>query len=208
MPDSDAPACVPCKRPPGRPRCDAARKAVLEAANSLLEEVGFARLSMEGIAARAGVSKATIYRWWPSKGAVAMEAFLGAVSPRIAFPDTGSAERDITTQMVTLSEIYRGLTGRVVCELIALGQSDRETLSSFVEGYLTPRRTAAKEVLRRGIERGEIRPDIDLDLLVDALYGPIFHRMLVRHRPLEEGYVRHLARLVFSSLAVSTSPIA
>jgi len=192
------------KRPPGRPRSVAARKAILEAANSLLEEVGFARLSMEGIAARAKVSKATIYRWWPSKGAVAIEAFLAATSPRIAFPHTASAVADVTSQMLTLAGVYRGVTGRIVCECIALGQSDPDTLESFVEGYLRPRRAEARNALRRGVQSGEIRPDVDLDVLVDALYAPIFHRMLARHLPLDDDYVLQIARIVFAGVALSS----
>ncbi|WP_243366843.1 TetR/AcrR family transcriptional regulator [Fundidesulfovibrio soli] len=191
------------KRPPGRPRSDAARKAILDAANSLLEESGYAKLSMEGIAARAGVSKATIYRWWPTKGAVAMEAFLGAISPRIAFPHTESAIADVTTQMRSLVRAYLGVDGRVVCELIALGQSEPETLASFVDGYLKPRRNAAKDALLRGVKSGEIRPDLDMDMLVDALYGPIFNRLLVRHLPLDEDYAEGVARIVFSGAGAS-----
>jgi AcrR family transcriptional regulator len=194
------------KRLPGRPRSDTARNAVLEATNSLLEEVGFSRLTMEGIAGRAGVGKATLYRWWPSKGAVAMEAFLAAVSPKIAFPHTDSAVADTTTQMLRLAQAYRGTSGRVVCELIALGQADPEILAAFIEGYMTPRRDAAKEVLRRGVLSGQIRADADLDLMVDALYAPIFHRMLLRHRPLDDAFVRRIAALVFSGLAPRQDP--
>jgi len=190
------------KRLPGRPRSDAARNAVLEAANSLLEEVGFSKLTMEGIAARACVGKATLYRWWSGKGAVAMEAFLAAITPKIAFPHTDSAMADIITQMLRLAEAYRGTTGRVVCELIALGQADPEVLATFIEGYMIPRRDAAKEVLQRGVQAGQIRPDVDLDLMVDALYGPLFHRMLLRHRPLDDAFVRDLASLVFSGLVL------
>jgi len=191
----DQNACA--KRPPGRPRSGRVREAVLKAANELLEESGFAGLSMEGIAARAKVGKATLYRWWPSKGAVAMEAFLAALSSRIAFPHTLSAVADVTTQMLSLASVYRGVTGRIVCELLALGQSDPDTLAAFVEGYLQPRRTAAKEVLARGVRGGEIRPDVNLDALVDALYGPIFHRMLVKHAPLDDAFVTGHAQLVF-----------
>lgn len=189
------------KRLPGRPRSDAARSAILDAANGLLEEVGFARLTMEGIAARAKVGKATVYRWWPSKGAVAVEAFMSAVATRIAFPRTDSAVVDITTQMVRLAEVYRGTTGRIVCELLALGQTDPEILAAFMDGYMLPRREAAKQALRRGIEAGEIRDDVDLDVIVDALYGPIFHRMVQRHRPLDEPFIHQLAALVFAGLA-------
>jgi AcrR family transcriptional regulator len=194
------------KRLPGRPRSDSARNAVLEATNDLLLEVGFSKLTMEGIAVRAGVGKATLYRWWPSKGAVAMEAFLAAVSLKIAFPHTDSAVADITTQMLRLAEAYRGTTGRVVCELIALGQADPDILAAFIEGYMIPRRDAAKEVLRRGVQAGQIRADVDLDLMVDALYAPLFHRMLLRHRPLDDAFVRHLAALVFSGLALRQAP--
>lgn len=189
------------KRLPGRPRSGAARAAVLEAANELLEEAGFSRLTMEGIAARAKVGKATLYRWWPSKGAVAMEAFLAALSSRIAFPHTDSAVRDVTTQMLRLAEAYRSASGRVVREMIALGQADPEVLAAFLEGYMHPRRDAAKEVLARGVASGEIRPDVDLDLAVDALYGPIFHRMMLGHRPLDDAFVRQLAEVVFAGLA-------
>ena len=189
------------KRPPGCPRSDSCRTVALEAANTLLEEVGFAKLSMEGIAAKAGVSKATLYRWWPSKGAIAMEAFMAATLPRIAFPHTDSARADVTAQMRMLAEAYRGATGRIIRELIALGQSDPGTLQAFVDGYLTPRRNATKEVLRRGIASGEIRPDVDLEILVDALYAPIFHRRLLEHQPLDDGFVSQLADMVFSSVA-------
>lgn len=194
--------CAPgVKRLPGRPRSDAARSAVLEAANSLLEEAGFSKLTMEGIAARAGVGKATLYRWWPSKGAVAVEAFMTAVARRIAFPQTDSAVADITTQMLRLAEVYRGTTGRIVCELIALGQADPEILAAFMDGYMLPRREAAKQALRRGIAAGQIRGDVDLDVMVDALYAPLFHRMMQRHRPLDDAFVRQIAGLVFAGLA-------
>lgn len=188
------------RRQPGRPRSDVARKAVLEATNALLEEVGFSRLTMEGIAARAGVGKATVYRWWPTKGAVAMEAFLEAVSPRLAFPRTEDAAADITSQMRRLARLYRGATGRVVCEMIALGQADPDTLDAFMQGYMLPRREAAKEVLRRGIAAGQLRADVDLDHAIDALYGPIFHRMLLGRHPLDDAFVQGVASLVFSGL--------
>jgi len=188
------------KRPPGRPRSSTCRMLALEATNTLLEESGFAKLSMEGIAAKAGVSKATLYRWWPNKGAVAMEAFMAATLPRITFPHTESAMADITAQMRMLAEAYRGATGKIIRELIALGQSDPKTMETFVEGYLTPRRNATKAVLRRGIETGEIRPDVDLEILIDALYAPIFHRLLLEHQPLTDDFVLQLAGLVFASV--------
>jgi len=177
---------------------------VLEAANSLLEEVGFAKLTMEGIAARAGVSKATLYRWWPSKGAVAMEAFMAATLPRITFPQTNSAVADVTAQMLMLAQAYRGVTGQLIRELIGLGQSDPEALATFVDGYLLPRRAATRDVLLRGVASGEIRPGLDLEILVDSLYAPIFHRLLLQHLPLDDAFVRRIAALAFASVTLST----
>jgi AcrR family transcriptional regulator len=185
------------KAAPGRPRSESTHEAILQAANELLEENGFSGLTVEAIAASAGVAKTTIYRWWPNKGAVAMEAFLAATSPKIAFPETGSAINDVVTQMRTLIGVYNGVTGKIVSELIALGQSDPETLRNFVTGYLEPRRTAAKRILKDGMERGEIRGDVDPDILVDSLYGPIFHRMLSKHAPLTEEFAQGVADYVF-----------
>ena len=103
---------------PGRKRSEASRRAILDAAFAILEEVGFETLSIEGVAARAGVGKTTIYRWWPSKGVLAVEAFLDGVAPTIAFAEAGSATADMTAQMQALAEIYRGRTGRFVREMI------------------------------------------------------------------------------------------
>jgi AcrR family transcriptional regulator len=183
----------------GRRRSNESRDAILKATNELLEEVGFAKLSIEGIAARAGVGKTTIYRWWTSKGTLAIEAFLDAVAPQIAFPCTSSAVADIKAQIPKVAKVYRGRTGRIICELIALGQTDPETRRLFVAGYLEPRRSAAKQVLQRGIEQGELRDDIDLDVVVDALYGPLFHRMLTGHAGLSDTFVRTHVALVLDS---------
>lgn len=184
----------------GRPRCEESHAAILRAASQLLEEVGFARLSIEGIAVRAGVGKATIYRWWSCKGAVAMEAFLSATEQKVIFPQTGSAIADVTAQMCVLAEAYQGVTGRIVGEVIALGQSDPDSRKAFVEGYLEPRRSAARIALQRGVEQGEIRTDVDLDILVDALYAPIINRLLLRPGSLNESFVKELASLVFNGV--------
>jgi AcrR family transcriptional regulator len=156
---------------------------------------------IEGVAAKAGVGKATIYRWWSSKGAMIVEAFMRGVSPELAFPDTGSAAADIAQQMARLSKVYRGSTGRIVREMIAMGQFDPETLHLLSEGYLRPRREAAKEVLRRGITQGEFRPDIDLDVVIDALYAPIFHRLLIGHARTDAALLQFMTTTVLGGIA-------
>jgi AcrR family transcriptional regulator len=189
------PICPP-RRPRGRPRGDEARIAILEAAYALLEEGGLAGFTIEGVAARSGAAKTTIYRWWPSREALAVAAFLAAAGPRIAFPRTSSAADDIRAQMRRLAVVYRGKTGRVVRDLIAAGHGDPGAAAAFVEGYVRPRREAVREVLQRGIEAGEFRAGLDLEGAIDALYGPVFYRLLVGHGPLTQAWTERVAEIV------------
>lgn len=188
----------------GRPRDDAARQSVLWATASLLEEVGFDKLSIEGIAARAGVAKTTVYRWWRNKGVLALEAFLTAVSPKIAFTETGAPLDDLRAQIQKVGKLYRGKTGRILCELIALGQANPETHRQLLDGYLTPRRTVAKACLQRAIAQGVLRNDIDLDIMIDAIYGPLWYRMMLQHAPLDVVSIDALLDLAFHG--VTTRP--
>ncbi len=185
----------------GRPRDDTARLAVLKATAQMLEEFGFDKLSIEGIAARAGVAKTTIYRWWQNKGVLAIEAFLTAVSPKIAFAETAEPLQDLRAQVHKVAKLYRGKTGRILCELVALSQADTETHRQLIEGYLEPRRLTAKACLQRAITRGALRKDVDLDIMIDAIYGPIWHRMVLKHGPIDAVYVDALLDLVLRGLA-------
>lgn len=196
-------------KPGGRPRDDASREAILQATHDLLEEVGFDKLSIEGIAARAGVAKTTIYRWWPQKGMLAIEAFLAAISPKLAFSETASAITDLRTQVQNVGRLYRGKTGRIICELVALSQADPATCRAFTEGYMLPRRQAAKKCLQRGIAQGEFRGEFDADQILDAIYGPIWYRMLMRHGPLDTAYIDTHLDLILAAIArPATRPTA
>jgi AcrR family transcriptional regulator len=200
-----APACPP-RRPRGRPRGDEARVAVLEAAYALLEEGGLAGFTIEGVAARSGAAKTTIYRWWPSREALAVAAFLAATGPRVAFPRTGSVADDIRAQMRRLASVYRGKTGRVVRDLIAAGHGDAGAAAAFVEGYIMPRREVVREVLLRGIKAGEFRAGLDLEATIDALYGPVFYRLLVGHGALDQAWTERVAEIVLNGCRVDGAP--
>jgi AcrR family transcriptional regulator len=200
----DAPAKAMTRA--GRPRDDGAHSAILNAANAILEEKGVAGFSIEAVAARAGVGKTTIYRWWPSKGALAIAGFLAETGPKIFYPDSGSAVADLTDQLKRVATVYGGAAGRVLAAIIAEGQRDPNTIQAFIEGYAKPRRDEAKIILQAGIDRGELRPDLDLDIALDALYGPIYYRMLVPIGPLDAAWVEKLAANVLAGLA--TSPTA
>jgi AcrR family transcriptional regulator len=190
----------PEARPPGRPRSERARRAILQAANELLEGEGFAAVTVEAIAERAGVSKATVYRWWPNKAAVVMDGFLSTVSSEVPFPHTGHAREDIRLHMRRLTEAFGGKIGRTVAALIAEGQTDPELAEALRSRWLSVRRAEAWEILELGIERGELREDLDLEVAVDVLYGPIYYRMLVGHAPLDDDFADALADHIFSGL--------
>ena len=190
----------PQSRPPGRPRSERAHRAILQAANELLENEGFAAVTVEAIAERAGVSKATIYRWWPNRAAVVMDGFLSIVSSEVPFPHTGYAREDIRIHMRRLAEAFSGNLGRTVAALIAEGQADPELAEALRSRWLSVRRTEAREILELGIERSELREDLDPEVAVDVLYGPIYYRMLVGHAPLDEDFANTLADHVFAGL--------
>jgi AcrR family transcriptional regulator len=191
----------PQARSPGRPRSERAHRAILQAANELLESEGFAAVSVEAIAERAGVSKATIYRRWPNRAAVVMDGFLSTVSSEVPFPHTGHAREDIRIHMRRLAEAFSGKIGRTVAALMAEGQSDPELAGALRSRWLLVRRAEAREILELGIERGELRVDLDPEVAVDVLYGPIYYRMLVGHAPLDDDFADALADHVFAGLA-------
>jgi AcrR family transcriptional regulator len=191
-------------RPRGRPRGDEVRVAILRAANALLEEKGYAGFTIEGVAARCGAARTSIYRWWPSRGALAMAGFLAETAPKISYPQTDSAIADIREQMKRVARVYGGKVGRTIAAIVAEGQGDPETLRAFIHGYVKPRRADAKRVLQRGVDSGELRPDLDLEVVLDALYGPITYRMLVPHSPLTPAWAAALADHVFRDLRVET----
>jgi len=186
------------KRPPGRPRSEQARVAILRSALKLLGENGFPALSMEDIAAHANVGKATVYRWWPNKAALITDAFASTATRKLHFPDTGSVHTDMSQQMRQVIKVFRSRRGRILAAILAAGQSDNGLITAFRERFMKPRRQEAYATLRRGIVRGELRRNLDMDLLLDSLYGPIYMRFLIRHEKLTPAFVDHLCELVLS----------
>jgi AcrR family transcriptional regulator len=192
-----APRKRPRTRTAGRPRSDASRSAILKAAYTILREGGFACFTVEGVAARAGAGKATIYRWWKTKGTLAIEAFLVALAPRMdARDDTASAMADLRTHVHHAAGVYRGRTGQLLRELIALGQEDSATSKVLRTDFIEPRRQEALRLLRRAQQSGELPRHTDIDVLADALWGPIFHRLLVTRMPIDRSFVGKLLDLV------------
>jgi AcrR family transcriptional regulator len=188
------------KRPPGRPRSEKARQAILRSTLQLLGRSGFSQLTIEDIADRAKVGKATVYRWWPNKGALIADAFANSTIRKLRFPDTGSLQTDLSRQMRQVVKIFSSRQGRILSAILAAGQTDRELIAAFRERFVWPRRRDAYAILRRGIDRGELRKRVDLDLLLDSLYGPIYMRFLIRHDRLTNDFVDRLSALVLSGV--------
>jgi len=184
----------------GRHRSLEAEAAILKAALYLLERKPLRKVSADAIAQRAGVSKATIYKWWPNKSLVALDAFLAGITERVIMPDTGSAERDFTEQLQSLIAFYLSPLGKIFSQFIAEGQSDPEFLALFRERFLYTRREAAKIMWRRGVERGEICSDIDSEIVLDLIYGPMIFRLLVGHGSLSDEEACTMVKVVFSGL--------
>jgi len=177
---------------------------MLQAAIDLIESRGFAAVSVDEIAAEAGVSKATVYRWWPNKATLTLDAVLSIADAALPHPETGSAYEDLRRHLRYLIRIYRGpRTGPMIAALHAHAQHDHELAAAVMERVQTPRREAAKEILRDGVERGDLRPELDLDATLDCLYGPLYYRFLITHEPMGPKYADLVLDQIWPALVAS-----
>lgn len=175
-------------RQPGRPRCEETARAILRATFEVLEEQGLAALTIEGVAERAGVGKATVYRWWPNRAVLAIDAFFAEVAPRIPFGDTGSVVEDFRSQMHRVVREMNGRRGRVLRSIIAAAQMDEDVAEAFRARWLRPRRAEGARAIERAVARGELPAGLDTEFLFDVLYGPLYLRLTVGHRPLTRRF--------------------
>jgi rhodanese-related sulfurtransferase/AcrR family transcriptional regulator len=197
----DADPCQAARR--GRPRSEKARMAILEAAAELLLTRGLGAVSMNAVAGRAGVSKATIYRWWPSKETLALDALYhewAVMHPPAR--DTGPLHADLVSLLCPWVELLGDRPyGSVVAALIAEARADSKFAAEYRARFVGPRREHGQAIFRRAIERGEIAADTDVELALDLVYGPLYHRLLQGHLPLDDGFVRDVVDAVVRSLA-------
>jgi AcrR family transcriptional regulator len=190
------------ERPIGRPRDARADRAILEATLKLIAERGVHEFRTEDVAARAGVGKGAIYRRYRSKDELVTAAVAALVSEEIAVPDTGSTRADLLVLMREAVELYRGsLASRLMPNLIGAIAQKPELARTVRDGFLTGRRVALTQVLERGVERGDLRPDVDLELALDVLGGPLFYRLLVTGGPLDEQLAEGVADLILRGFA-------
>jgi AcrR family transcriptional regulator len=170
-------------------RSEHAREAVLEAVDDLLVERGFAGVTIEGIAARAGVAKQTIYRWWSSKVDILMDAFIDDMAQHLTPPDHGDLGLDLRAHLSRTADfLTRADAGAVFRALVGQAQHDPELATRLRGDYLSQQRVRDRLPLVRAVERGQLPPDTDLDQAIDQLLGPIHYRVLVTGQPVPREF--------------------
>ncbi|HEX2673169.1 MAG TPA: TetR/AcrR family transcriptional regulator [Polyangiaceae bacterium] len=172
----------------GRPKAESAAShaAIMDAVHALLQEKSVRDLSMDEIAKRASVGKPTLYKWWPSKAALVMAMFHERIARRREASRVKTAEDAIRSNVRRLIREFNGLFGKVMAELIAEGQSDPEILSDLREQHMLPRRLVTIAEIERGKTDGEFRSDLDPESLIDAIFGALYFRFLLRMAPLTD----------------------
>lgn len=188
----------------GRRPADEVRADVLRAVGGLLLEEGIADLTFERVARLSGVSKTTLYKWWPSKGALALDGYFHAVQQPLAFDDTGDVRADLTSQLRAFARIMtRTPGGRILAELIGQSQTDEDLATAYRALYSSERRRLAGERLRRAQELGQIREDVDVQVVVDQLWGAVYHRLLIPDEPVTDDFVLALVSNLMDGITPS-----
>ena len=169
---------IESSRSPGRPRSDAARQSILEAAFRMMADRGYEGMAIEAVADAAGVGKTTIYRWWRSKADLAVEAFFEATKAELRFPETGSARQDFRCQIVDLARLLRGSRGAVLAATLGGARVDRDLARALGERWLEPRRRWGLARMQKAVADGECHSGVDIAAALGILYGPLYTPLL------------------------------
>lgn len=186
----------------GRRPADEVRADVLKTVGDLLLTEGSADLTFERIARLSGVSKTTLYKWWPSKGALALDGYFHAVEQTLAFHDTGDIRADLTSQLRAFAQVMTQTPGgRVLAELIGQSQTDPDLAEAYRNLYSSERRRLAAERMQKAQAAGQIRPEVDVQVLVDQLWGAVYHRLLIPDEPVTDDFVVALVNNLLDGVA-------
>jgi AcrR family transcriptional regulator len=187
----------------GRPRSQKAHDAVLKAAAELLLARGLSAVSMDAVAERAGVSKATIYRWWPTKETLALDAlYTEWAAARPESEDTGTLRGDLLALLRPWARLAGSRPyGRVIGALLTEAQTDPAFAAQYRARFVEPRREQLRAIFRRAAERGEIPALTKTEVAIDLLYGPLYHRLLHGHAPLDDELVSDVVDMVLTAIS-------
>ena len=176
----------------GRPRSEDSHGAILDAVLALLEGEGYRALTIESVARQAGVGKQTIYRWWKSKAELVLEAYANHAASKLPMPDKGSLRADLEWFFCSAFKRLTDISGPTMRGLMADAVYDPEFLEILREVLIAKRRAALSQVLERGRARGELKPDADLDVMIDLLFGALWYRLLLQHAKLDSRFAKQL----------------
>jgi AcrR family transcriptional regulator len=185
----------------GRPRSQEADRAILSAALDLLGSRGLAAMSIEEVAARAGVGKATIYRRWSSKGMLALDAFVTSFAEQQPLPDTGTLRGDLIAALTAwVRAVTQTSMGTMLTSLVAEAQHDQELRAEWQDRVLEPLRTQHRIMLDRAIARGEIPATVDREVVLDLFFGAAQLRLLLGHLPLTDDFIREVVDMILDGI--------
>ena len=189
---------------PVKPRSIKVHEAAVDATRDLLAEGGLPAATIDAIAARSGVSKATLYKHWPSRTAVAAEAFGRDMADAVPPSDTGTTAGDLAEQVLLVSRFYASAEGTVFSQLLAATVTDEGGAAYFRAWFLAGTRKPIAAIWQRGLERGDVRADVDSDTVVDLLFGPLVYRLLTGHLPLTDEAAAAVADAALHGLLTTT----
>ena len=175
--------------------------AILEATIQLLNEHGYTKLSIEAIAAKAGVGKQTIYRWWDCKASVVLEAYARQAASHAPPTQTDQPLEDLRTYLYRTVEAFQGPGATAARSLLGEAGTNPSFRQVFLEQFILARRNNLRELLERAIQHGELRPDLDLETCIDVIYGAIWYRLLLEHAPLDSHFVDTVIQTTLRGLA-------
>lgn len=173
---------------------------MFDAARALFEEGGYAAATVEAIAARAGVAKTTIYRWWPNRAALLVDVLVEEAAVAAPLPEGRDPLQALRSELRSSAEALNGLTGRLLTSLLGEAQNDLEIRKALLEDLFYPRRRATASVVRRAQAAGVLRADVPANLAVDLLFGPLFFRVFVRHEPVTQAFTKNAFQHVLEGL--------
>jgi AcrR family transcriptional regulator len=192
------------RKPPNPARRNQrSHQAILSATADLLGEVGYTKLTVEAIAARAGVGKQTIYRWWPDKGAVVLDAYLALVGAEqdLTFPDSGDLEADLRLVLgTTVNSLADPVFEQRYRALLTAIQDDPQLAAALLDRLLKPWLEATKQRLHAAQQAGQLRNKVDLDVAAELLYGPVYYRWLLRTGPISREYGNAVVAMTLRAL--------
>lgn len=187
----------------GRDRDLDARDRILDATFRLLSAPDRTDVSVVDIARAACVGKQTIYRWWPTREDLTVDALLQASLDATPFPDTGDTRADLTTHLESVADLFASRTGELVKQVVAGALVDPRAAGTFVRRFWQPRRELSTACLARGVADGQVRSGLDAETVLDALYGPLWVCLLLGHRPIERSIAAATIALVWPGVVVT-----